>query len=31
MYTKNNGSGENNVIQNRFTAYLLTAIRVGRN
>ncbi len=20
MYTKNNGSGENNVIQNRFTA-----------
>ena len=26
MYTKNNGSGENNVIQNRFTAYLLTAI-----
>lgn len=22
MYTKNNGSGENNVIQNRFTAYL---------
>lgn len=27
MYTKNNGSGENNLIQNRFTAYLLTAIR----
>lgn len=26
MYTKNNGSGESNVIQNRFTAYLLTAI-----
>lgn len=26
MYAKNNGSGENNVIQNRFTAYLLTAI-----
>ena len=26
MYTKNNGSGENNVSQNRFTAYLLTAI-----
>ena len=26
MYTKNNGSGENNVIQNCFTAYLLTAI-----
>ena len=21
MYTKNNGSGENNVIQNRFSSY----------
>lgn len=26
MYIKNNGKGENNATQNRFTAYLLSAI-----
>lgn len=26
MYTKNNGSGENNVIQNRFTACKFRAV-----
>lgn len=27
MYVRNNGKGELNILQNRFTAYLLTAVR----
>lgn len=27
MYLRNNGKGESNMLQNRFTAYLLTAVQ----